>query len=318
MHSLLAFSFLWARVALGFYVAGLAAAVMAALLKEPEQQNSVFGLARAAVAAGFLFQFVSLVETAAIFTAQSADFYRIITGLLAFIIAAFFLAVYRAYSPRALSLVVVPVICLLAAAATVVPASVQSGPPALERGLLFNGWIYLHIGLIFVGYAGLVVAMGSGVLYLVAERGLKAKGAAHVPKPDAAGLGLPGSPARPSGKRVAWRSHAGSRAHQSLPSLQTLDLISYRSLLAGFPLLTAGLVIGVYWADALLGGVALNDPTVVLALLAWVIYLVLLFARWSAGWRGRRSAYLTLACFGVALAGWFANGLSQVHSLFLR
>lgn len=286
MHSLLALSFLWARVALGFYLAGLAAAITAALLKHPPQQNTIFGLARAAVAAGFLFQFVSLVETTAIFTAQSADFYRIITGLLAFIIAAFFLMVYRVYSPRALSLVVVPVICVLAAAATIVPAAVRGGPPRLDHGLLFNGWIYVHIVLIFIGYAGLVVAMGSGVLYLIAERSLKAK-----IKP---------------------------RGTASLPSLQTLDLISYRSLLAGFPLLTVGLIVGVYWADALLGGVALNDPTVLLALLAWVIYLVLLFARWSAGWRGRRSAYLTLACFAVALAGWFANGLSQVHSLFLR
>lgn len=287
MHSLLAFSFLWARVALGFYLAGLAAAITAALLQEPEQQNAIFGLARAAVAAGFLFQFVSLVETTAIFTAHSPDFYRIITGLLAFIIAGFFLLVYRVYSPRALSLVVVPLICLLAAAATIVPAGVRGGPPPLDHGLLFNGWIYVHIVLIFIGYAGLVVAMGSGILYLMAERNLKAKDNLRAVK-------------------------------IRLPSLQTLDLAGYRSLLIGFPLLTAGLVIGAYWADALLGGVALNDPTVLLALLAWVIYLVLLFARWSAGWRGRRSAYLTLACFAIALAGWFANGMSQVHSLFLQ
>ncbi|MGH9488388.1 MAG: cytochrome C assembly family protein [Terriglobales bacterium] len=285
MHSLFAFSFLWARVALGFYLAGLAAAVIAALLPEAAQQNAVFGLGRGAVAAGFLFQFVSLVETAAIFTAQSADFYRIVTGLLAFVIAAFFLMVYRTYSPRTLSLIVVPMICLLAAGATIVPASVRVGPPPLARGLLLNGWIYLHIGLIFVGYAGLVVAMGSGVLYLIAERGLKSK---------------------------------TSAAHPILPPLHTLDLVSYRCLLVGFPLLTAGLVIGAYWSDAVLGGVALTDPTVVLALLAWAIYLVLLFARWSAGWRGRRTAYLTLVCFAVALAGWFANGLSPVHSLFLR
>lgn len=276
---------MWARVALGFYLAGLAAAVTAALLREPTQQNAVFGLARAAVAAGFLFQFVSLVETGAIFTAQSADFYRIITGLLAFIIAAFFLMVYRVYSPRALSLMVVPLICLLAAAAAIVPAGASAGPPPPARGLLFNGWIYLHITLIFIGYAGLVVAMGSGVLYLIAEHELKAKSLARAPR---------------------------------LPALQTLDLLGYRSLLTGFPLLTAGLVIGVYWAETALGHVALNDPTIALALLAWAIYLVLLFARWSAGWRGRRSAYLTLVCFAVALAGWFANGLSQVHSLFLR
>lgn len=286
MQSLLAFSLLWARVALGFYLAGWAAAMVAALLKEPVRQNAVFGLARAAVATGFLFQFVSLVESVSSFTPQS-DVYRILTGLLALIIAAFFLMVYRAWSPRPLSLVVMPILCLAAAAATLAPVAAVSGPSPMARSLLHNGWIFLHIVLIFVGYAGLVVAVGSGLLYLIAERGLKSK--------------------------LRLRTPGGL-----LPSLETLDLIGYRSLLVGFPLLSAGLVIGIYWADALFGRVALGDPTVLLALLAWSIYLVLLFARWSAGWRGRRSAYLTLVCFGLALAGWFANGMSPVHSMFLK
>ncbi|MGH9393188.1 MAG: cytochrome C assembly family protein [Terriglobales bacterium] len=274
-------------MALGCYLGGLAAAVTAALLHGRGRQNASFGLARGAVAAGFLFQFVSLVETMAALPLGPASLYRVVTGLLAFIIAAFFLMIYRVYSPRALSLLVVPLICLLAAAATLAPAAERSGPSPLAQSLIHNGWIYVHIVLIFIGYAGLVVAMASGVLYLIAERGLKSK-------------------------------NAGLGARPPLPPLETLDLVGYRSLLAGFPLLTAGLVIGAYWADALFGRVALSDPTVLLALLAWLMYLVLLFARWSAGWRGRRTAYLTLVCFGLALAGWLANGMSRMHSIFLR
>jgi len=287
LHSLLQFSLLWARVALGFYLAGLAAAIAAALTRQRGLQDAVFGLARGAVAAGFLFQFVGLAETLAAAALGPATFYRIITGLLALIIAAFFLMVYRAYSPRTLSLLVVPLICVLTAAATLEPSGAHGGPSPMAQSLLHNGWIYVHIALIFLGYAGLVMAVGSGVLYLIAERALKAK--SHPLSPE-----------------------------RALPSLEALDLIGYRSLLVGFPLLTAGLVIGAYWADALFGGIALSDPTVLLALLAWSVYLVLLFARWSAGWRGRRSAYLSLVCFGLALAGWFANGLSRMHSLFLR
>lgn len=287
MHSLLQFSLMWARVALGLYIAGLCAAVAAARATERPLQNGLFGLARAAVAAGFLFQFVSLAETLASAALGPATFYRVIAGLLALIIAAFFLMVYRAYSPRSLSLLVVPLLCLLTAAATLQPSGAHGGPSPMAQGLLHNGWIYVHIVLIFFGYAGLVMAMASGVLFLMAERSLKAK------------------------------SHPRATA-PALPSLETLDQVGYRSLLVGFPLLTAGLVIGAYWADALFGGIALSDPTVLLALLAWGVYLVLLFARWSAGWRGRRSAYLTLVCFGLALAGWFANGLSRMHSLFLR
>lgn len=283
MHPLLSFSMLWARVALGCYVAGLAAAIGAALAGEGRHRNALFALARAAVAAGFLFQFVSLAEMLGAYAMGPVTFYRLITGLLAFIIAGFFLMAYRAYSPRALSLVVAPLICLMAAAA-LLPVAAHAANSAVAASVMHNGWIYVHIVLIFIGYAGLVVAMASGVVYLFAERSLKSKQ-------------RPISPV------------------STLPSLETLDRVGYRSLLVGFPLLTAGLVIGAYWADALFGGVRLSDPTVLLALLAWAIYLVLLFARWSAGWRGRRSAYLTLVCFGLAVAGWLANGASQMHSL---
>ena len=277
----------WARVAFGFYAGGLAAAVTAALLQNGRRQNALFGLTRAAVAAGFLFQFVSLVETLSGFPIGPVSFYRVVTSLLAFIVAAFFLMVYRVYSPRALSLLVVPLICVLSGAAGFSRVQPHRVPSPEAKTLLHNGWIYVHIVLIFLGYAGLVVAVSSGVLYLVAQRGLKAKN--HP-------IGSP----------------------RGLPPLETLDMVAYRSLLVGFPLLTAGLVIGAYWADALFGRVSLSDPTILLAVLAWAVYLVLLFARWSAGWRGRRSAYLTLVCFGLALAGWLANGSSGLHSMFLR
>jgi ABC-type uncharacterized transport system permease subunit len=279
------FDLIWARVALGCYLGGLAAVITAALLPDPRRQHAAFRLTRAAVAAGFLFQLVSLIEMTSAMPLQPVSFFRLATGLLAFVIAAFFLMVYRAYSPRALSLLVTPLICLLAFAATLAPAASAAGVTPATTALLRNGWIYVHIVLILIGYASLVVAVVSGVLYVIAERGLK-------------------------GKRVTVV------APPRLPALETLDRVSYRALLVGFPLLTAGLAIGAYWADALFGGISLHDPSVLLALLAWLVYLVLLFARWSAGWRGRRTAYLALICFGLALAGWLANGLSQVHSLF--
>ena len=281
------FSLVWARVALALYGVGLAAAFTAALHRQPRYQSAFFRLARAAVAAGFLFQFVSLIEELSALSPGSVSFYRLTTGLLAFVIAAFFLMVYRAGSPRVLSLLVVPLLCVLAAAAAFAPPSRPAGPSPLAASLLRNGWIYVHIVMILLGYAGLVVAVTSGVLYLIAQRGLKAK-------------------------------HQPLSAHRLLPPLETLDSIAYRALLVGFPLLTAGLAIGAYWDDAIFGHIALNDPTILLALLAWAAYLVLLFARWSAGWRGRRSAYLSLVCFGLALAGWLANGLSHLHSIFLH
>jgi ABC-type uncharacterized transport system permease subunit len=45
----------------------------------------------------------------------------------------------------------------------------------------------------------------------------------------------------------------------------------------------------------------------------WVIYMVLLYTRWNAGWRGRRAAYLATFAFGAAVLAWAANNFSQTH-----
>ncbi len=278
MPHLLSLSLFWSRVALTLYTAGMLAAAVAFFVR----RTALFPVAREAVMAGFIFHFVSLVETGMAVHHFPATQYSQATSLLAFAIAGFFLLVYRVYSPRALSLLIFPLIFLLTL------ASIYGHEGAAHVGNLptattmRSGWIYLHVVLVFLAYAALAIAVASGLLYLIAERSLKSK-------------------------------HA-SGALRLLPALETLDQMSYRCLLAGFPLLTAGLVIGFWWADAMMGQVPLGDAKIVLALLTWAVYLILLFARWSAGWRGRRVAYLTVVCFAVALAAWVTNGLSGVHA----
>jgi len=44
-----------------------------------------------------------------------------------------------------------------------------------------------------------------------------------------------------------------------------------------------------------------------------VVYMVRLYTRWSAGWRGRRAAYMATFAFGTAVLAWAANSLSHVH-----
>src|SRR2546423_14430249 len=97
-----------------------------------------------------------------------------------------------------------------------------------------------------------------------------------------------------------------------LPALQVTDDIGFRSLLIGFPFMTAGLIAGLIIAQASFGHVNIRDPKILFSLLTWAVYLVLLYTRWSAGWRGRRAAYLaagTLALAIVALgAKYFSAG----------
>jgi ABC-type uncharacterized transport system permease subunit len=106
-----------------------------------------------------------------------------------------------------------------------------------------------------------------------------------------------------------------ARLLSRLPALQVTDDIGFRSLLIGFPFMTAGLVAGMVIAQASFGQVNFRDPKILLSLLTWAVYLILLYTRWSAGWRGRRAAFLAAGTFALAIAAWAANYFSAVHRL---
>ena len=71
----------------------------------------------------------------------------------------------------------------------------------------------------------------------------------------------------------------------------------------GFALLTLGILTGAVWAEYVWGNFWLWEPRPVLSLMTWVLYALLLHYR-TAGWRGRRAAALTIACF-IVLVGAF-------------
>jgi ABC-type uncharacterized transport system permease subunit len=83
-----------------------------------------------------------------------------------------------------------------------------------------------------------------------------------------------------------------------LPPLDALDMTEHRLLLAGFPLLTFGIVSGAVVAARLdaMSGASLARSA--LAYATWLLVAGVLILRAVAGWRGRRAAYGTLA--GVA------------------
>ena len=88
----------------------------------------------------------------------------------------------------------------------------------------------------------------------------------------------------------AWRSGRIG----NLPPLDTLDRAEHRFLLAGFPLLTLGVVTGTYWAHKLELGSPDEVLRTVLGYTTWLLIGGVLLLRAAAGWRGRRSAYGTI------------------------
>ncbi len=98
-----------------------------------------------------------------------------------------------------------------------------------------------------------------------------------------------------------------------MPALQEIDELGYKALLLGFPFMTIGLLAGSVVAEERFGASFVADPKVLLSLLMWAIYLLLLYTRWSAGWRGKKAAYLASIGFVVAVCAWAANYLSKLH-----
>ena len=77
--------------------------------------------------------------------------------------------------------------------------------------------------------------------------------------------------------------------------------------------MTLGLIAGSVVAQAKFGRVDFLDPKVFLSLLMWVVYLIMVYTRWNAGWRGRRAAYLSTGAYVAAVVAWAANYVSTIH-----
>lgn len=89
---------------------------------------------------------------------------------------------------------------------------------------------------------------------------------------------------------------------QRLPELEVLDSLGLRSVLAGFPLLTAGVVTGTIWAVQNSPGSFGLSAAQSFGLLAWLLFAAVLLLRVAAGWRGRKAAIGTMLGFGCTMA----------------
>ena len=95
------------------------------------------------------------------------------------------------------------------------------------------------------------------------------------------------------GRRGAGAPATGLWAR--VPSLEKLDLISYRIHAFAFPVWTfAVLITGPIWAHQAWSSYWNWDPKEVWAFITWVVYAAYLHARTTAGWKGRNAAILAL------------------------
>jgi ABC-type uncharacterized transport system permease subunit len=103
--------------------------------------------------------------------------------------------------------------------------------------------------------------------------------------------------------------HSASGRHRSpfgrwiedLPPLLALERLLFRLILVGFVMLTLTVLSGVLFSEATFGRPLRLDHKTVFAMVAWLLFGVLLLGRRLRGWRGRTALRLTLAGFIVLM-----------------
>jgi len=160
----------------------------------------------------------------------------------------------------------VPVVFSLGLALTVIYTPAGALVPALQ-----SYWIAIHVTSMIVASGLFIVGAVTTAMYLAADRNERRLAAGQS-----------------SGT-------AGIMAH--LPRPLVLDRLSYRTILFAFPVWTFGVMAGAIWADQAWGRYWGWDPKETWSFITWVVYAGFLHARATAGWRGRRAAYIQLAGF---------------------
>ena len=97
---------------------------------------------------------------------------------------------------------------------------------------------------------------------------------------------------------------------------ENLDEINYRSIIVGFPMLSAGILTGAVWAHYAWGSYWSWDPKETWSLITWIVYALYLHARVVKGWKGKRIAMVSIVGFLSVIFTYFGVNfiLSGLHS----
>ena len=149
--------------------------------------------------------------------------------------------------------------------------------PALQ-----SYWINIHPMVLMTSYAMFGNAFGVGVALLIQEHQIKSR------KPT----------------ELCYR----------LPSIEELDTLNYKIIVAAFPVLTVGIIMGGIWAYNAWGRFWGWDAKETWALITAFIYAGYLHMRFVKGLRGRKAVYVSMLGFASVVFTFIGvNYLSELH-----
>src|SRR5215211_1734683 len=159
----------------------------------------------------------------------------------------------------------------------VADAAFSSEVRPLVPALQNNRLLGIHVASMLISYSILGVAFVGAALYLIQN----------------------------GESRFAW-----------LPSGPALDEVTYKAVIAGFPILGLGIALGAYWGNIAWGRYWGWDPKETTALVTWLVFAGYLHARSLAQWRGKRAAWLVIAGFAMIVFNIFVVNfvIAGLHS----
>lgn len=182
------------------------------------------------------------------------------------------------YQMDAIGAFVTPLAFLAIGAASVLPSNYKDITPLVPA--LQSYWLHIHVVTCMLGYGAFAVSFIGSIIFLLK---LNTKKGSFLEK---------------------------------LPSLESLDIINYKSIVLGFLFLGFGIISGSIWANQAWGTYWGWDPKETWSLITWFIYAIYIHARFLKGWQGKKTAYLSIIGFiAVLFTYWGVNLLlSGLHS----
>ncbi len=251
-------------------VALYAVGLLHAILTVLRRHSTLFPQALAAFIVGATLHLVSITELWYLTgRLPVVNFFESIS-LCAFLIAVFFLFVFWRYQFESLGVFLFPLVFLMT-----LLGSTEVPIPSWTNPEIRGAWLLLHVLFVMLGYAALLLTALASIFYLIQERHLKRKAAGGI--------------------------------FDRLPPLGTLDNIINSSMGFGFTLITLATIAGSTWAFIESGTRWIGEAKIAISLLTWLLCLVMVFLRTSAGWRGRKAALLSLSILGSSALTWVAH-----------
>ncbi|MBV9269548.1 MAG: c-type cytochrome biogenesis protein CcsB [Candidatus Eremiobacteraeota bacterium] len=178
-------------------------------------------------------------------------------------------------------------------------------------------WAKIHVPLVVSSYASFMVAFVLSCIYLVkyyAERSM-------APEVMLAAAGGDAGTARvrfdtPNLEVAAAGGNSVAQWLNALPSLAQLDVLVYRVVAVGLPLLTLGIITGAMWAHEAWGAYWQFDPKETAALLSWIVYAIYMHLHTRNAWKGLRCNWVSVTGFVSIMFCYFGVNIwiSGLHS----